>query len=385
MGLGFQSTITRARRRVLFLALAATATLALGPERFTAAPADGSRTAAILAAIKSRVDDKKSTGMVVGTIDADGGSSVASYGDPGSGALPLDADSVFEIGSITKVFTATLLADMVERGEVKLVDPVSKYLPSTVRVPERDGRQITLLELATQTSGLPRLPDNLRPRDASNPYADYSVELLYAFLGRYRLTRDIGSQYEYSNLGVGLLGHALARRAGKTYEAILKERILRPLSMEHTGIALTPWMKAHLVRGHDGSGKLAANWDLPTLAGAGALRSTMNDMLRFARANVTPPDGRLQRVMQQAHGARVTAGRPDMSIGLAWHIRHFDTHDIVWHNGGTGGYRTWMGLDEKRKLAAIVLTNSQQGHDDLGYELLKIEDRDPIAAAASGR
>lgn len=334
---------------------------------------DGVREAEILTAIKSRVDDKKSTGIVVGTIDADGGTSRAAYGDAGPGALALDADSVFEIGSITKVFTATLLADMAERGEVKLVDPVGKYLPANVRVPQRNGRQITLLELSTQSSGLPRLPDNSHPRDPSNPYADYSVAQLYEFLGRYQLTRDIGTEYEYSTLGVGLLGHALARRAGRTYEALLQERVLRPLHMVHTGITLTPWMKRHLAKGHDASGNVAANWDLPTLAGAGALRSTLNDMLIFARANRDPVGGRLQRVMQHTHGARLTAGRPDMSIGLNWHIRHYDDHDIVWHNGGTGGYHTWIGFDKKRRLAAVILTNSQQGADDLGYELLEVK------------
>ena len=159
--------------------------------------------------------------MVVGTIDADGGTSMAAYGDPGPGALPLDADSLFEIGSITKVFTATLLADMVDRGEVALDDPVSKDLPETVRVPERNGRKITFVDLATQSSGLPRMPDNMHPRDPANPYADYTLEQLYDFLGRFTLTRDIGSQYEYSNLGVALLGGALARRAGASYEALL--------------------------------------------------------------------------------------------------------------------------------------------------------------------
>lgn len=359
--------LSSTRRLLPYLAIGA---VLLGFVPLSAA-VDGSRDATLLATIKSRVDDGKSTGMVVGTIDADGGTSQAAYGSPGPGAMPLDSDSVFEIGSITKVFTAILLAEMAERGEVKLVDPVAKYLPSSVRVPERNGRQITLLELSTQTSGLPRLPNNMRPSNPANPYADYSVEQLYEFLNSHQLTRDIGSQYEYSNVGVGLLGHALARRAGKPYEEILKERVLRPLKMEHTGITLTPWMKQHLARGHDAGKNVTNNWDLPTLAGAGALRSTLNDMLRFARANLDTSGGRLQRAIQQTHGARFTAGRPDLSIGLNWHIRHYNDHDIVWHNGGTGGYRTWLGIDKKRRLAAVVLTNSQHAHDDLGYELLK--------------
>lgn len=340
-------------------------------ERFSASAADGSRTAEILAAIRTRVDAGKNTGMVVATIEADGGTSIAAYGSPGHGALPLDGDSVFEIGSITKVFTATLFADMVDRGEVKIDDPISRYLPADVRVPERAGRKITLLDLSTQSSGLPRLPNNMAPRDPQNPYADYSVVQLHTFLSGHALTRDIGSQYEYSNFGFGLLGHVLARRSGTTYEALMTERVLAPLRMQHTGITLTAWMQQHLAKGHDASGRLVPNWDLPVLAGAGALRSTMNDMLLFARANLDPSGGRLQRVMQQTHTARFPTGQPNLSIGLGWHIRRVDGHDIVWHNGGTAGYRTWMGLDKTRRIAAIVLTNSPQGADDLGYELLR--------------
>jgi serine-type D-Ala-D-Ala carboxypeptidase/endopeptidase len=343
--------------------------LSLAAALVAAAAPDGTRNQEIATAIKARVDAKKSVGMVVATIEPDGSASIAAYGSPGPGAMPLDADSVFEIGSITKVFTATLLADMVDRGEVKLDDPVARFLPDTVRVPERNGRKITLLDLTTQSSGLPRMPDNLRPRDFTNPYADYTAEQMFEFLGRYELPRDIGAQYEYSNLGVGLLGQALTRRAGKGYEALVKERILDPLQMEHSGVTLTPWMREHLAKGHNAQGAVTSNWDIPAFAGAGALRSTMNDMLRFARANLDPSGGRLQRVMQQTHEARRAAG-PAMSIGMGWHIRRVNDRDVVWHNGGTGGYRTWIGFDQARRIAAIVLTNSALGNDDLGFELV---------------
>ncbi len=139
---------------------------------------------------------------------------------------------------MTKVFTSLLLMDMTRRGEVALADPISKYLPASVKVPERNGRKITLADLSTQSSGLPRLPTNLHPKDETNPYADYSVQQLYDFLSGYQLTRDIGSQYEYSNLGVGLLGHVLSLRAGSSYEALVRSRVSDPLSMWHTRAAL---------------------------------------------------------------------------------------------------------------------------------------------------
>src|SRR5271157_2778321 len=178
-------------------------------------------------------------GIVVGVIEPQGRREVA-YGSLNQGdSRPLDGDTIFEIGSVTKVFTSLLLADMVQRGEVALTDPVARYLPSQVKMPERGGRQITLQDLATHTSGLPRLPSNLNPKDPANPYADYSVDQLYQFLSGYQLTRDIGSQSEYSNLGGGLLGHVLARPAGMDYEALVKSRICEPLGMKSTGITLT--------------------------------------------------------------------------------------------------------------------------------------------------
>jgi len=131
----------------------------------------------------------------------------------------MDGNTIFEVGSVTKVFTSLLLADMAQRGQVALTDPVAKSTCLLgLKMPERNGRQISLEDLATHTSGLPRLPSNLSPKDAANPYADYSIEQLYQFLSGYQLTRDIGPQYEYSNLGGGLLGHVLARRAGMDSE-----------------------------------------------------------------------------------------------------------------------------------------------------------------------
>ena len=160
--------------------------------------------------IRSRVEEGRVVGIVVGVMEADGTTFIAAYGDAGAEARPLGQRSVFEIGSISKVFTGILLADMVAQGEVSLSDPVSKYLPDGVTMPSRGGREITLLDLSVHHSGLPRLPDNMSPADPANPYADYSVEQMYSFLSGYELQRDIGSQYEYSNFSTGLLGHVLA-------------------------------------------------------------------------------------------------------------------------------------------------------------------------------
>lgn len=146
---------------------------------------------------------------------------------------------MFEIGSITKVFTALLLADMVQKAEVALTDLLAKFLPREVIVPGSTGQSITLRHLATHTSGLPRMPDNFRPADRTNPYAGYSIEQLYDFLSGHELSRNVGEAFAYSNLGYALLGHALARDARVDYEALIRSRILAPLGMNSTSTSLS--------------------------------------------------------------------------------------------------------------------------------------------------
>lgn len=353
--------------------------LLLASPRFVPAQAFISDSA-LKAIVQERVATRRTMGIVVAVIEKGKPARIQTAGISGIAGLSLDGNTVFEIGSITKAFTGSLLADMVARGEVKLDDPVAKYLPKSVKVPSRNGRQITLLDLATQSSGLPRLPNNMRPADFSNPYADYSVQQLYDFLSGYTLTRDPGERYEYSNLGVGLLGHVLALRAGRSYEQILKERILDPLGMSDTRIEVTPSMKQRMAQGFDAQGTPTHTWDLPTLAGAGALKSTANDMLKFLAANLDSTSTPLGKVLASARVPRHDADRPGNSIGLAWHNVDVYGTRATWHNGGTGGFRTFIGMDEVRHRGVVVLTNSVNTPDDIGFHVL--EPKVDLAAAA---
>ena len=343
---------------VLFLANAAAAAVASDAD--------------IRAILIDRIDKQhQSVGIVVGVIDSTGRRVIA-YGKTAKDGKPVDADTVFEIGSVTKVFTSLLLADMVQRGEVTLTDPVSKYLPADVKMPERGGKKITLIDLATHTSGLPRLPSNFHPKDPANPYADYTAAQLYKFLATVELTRDIGSTYEYSNLGGGLLGHVLARRAGTDYETLVRTRIVEPLAMKSTAITLSDAMKNRLAIGHDAALQPVSNWDIGTLAGAYALRSTVNDLLIFAAANIGLEKSALASSMTAMLATRRPTGTPGLDIALGWHISTRNGREIVWHNGGTGGYRTWIGFDPKSRTGVVVLSNTSTtaGVDDIGAHLL---------------
>jgi CubicO group peptidase (beta-lactamase class C family) len=334
--------------------------------------------------LKERIDDyHQSVGIVVGMIGPDG-RKVVSYGALEKGdSRPLHGDTVFEIGSVTKVFTSLLLSDMVQQGEVALTDPVRKYLPADTKVPHRNGREITLEDLATHTSGLPRLPSNLDIKDPSDPYAHYTIQQLYEFLASYELTRDPGSKYEYSNLGGGLLGHALSLRAGNGYEALIHDRITGPLGMKDSVITLSPALTARLAAGHDEKLKTVPGWNLPTLAGAGALRSTANDMLTFLAANLGYTKTPLAPAMAAMLDVRKPTGNPGMEVALGWHIFTRDPDMVVWHNGGTGGFRSFVGYRPKTRVGVVVLSNAEtnQGVDDIGVHLLN--EASPLLPAAA--
>jgi CubicO group peptidase (beta-lactamase class C family) len=328
----------------------------------------------IRAILAKRIDQqKRSVGMVVGVIDS-GGRRIIAYGRRAKGDdTALDGNSLFEIGSVTKVFTSLVLADMVRRGEVALSDPVAKYLPAGTKVPERAGRQITLLDLATHTSGLPRDPINLAPKDPSNPFADYTTASLYQFLATYTLRRDVGAQYEYSNVGFGLLGEALARRAGTDYESLVRSRVLEPLGMRNTTITLPPNVQARLAVGYDAGLEPAPYFRLPALLGAGGIYSDASDMLTFLAANMGDTSSPLSAAMRDMLATRRPSGTPNLEIALGWHVSTPNGHEIVWHNGGTTGFRSFVGFDRARRVGVVVLSNTSvpEGGDDIGLYLLQ--------------
>ncbi len=309
--------------------------------------------------------EKINAGVVVGMVD-EHGSRIVSYGKLDNGTeQEVNGDTLFEIGSDTKTFTALLLQDMVQRGNLNLDDPVEKYLPASVKLPARSGKRITLRQLGTHASGLPVIPDNLDPKSADNPYADYTVEKLYAFLSGYKLTRDPGAKHEYSNLGMGLLGHVIALKAGTNYESLVVDRICRPLKMDSTRITLTPELKCRFAVGHGLLGQVVPSWDVPILSGAGALRSTANDLLKYVSANLGLTRSALTPVMKKTY-----------ENGLAWFSNAEQSGTrIISHGGGTGGSQSFVGFDVTRRRGVVVLFNGRRVIDveSLGMFLLKNE------------
>jgi CubicO group peptidase (beta-lactamase class C family) len=341
------------------------------PASATAAlPAD----AEILGLLRARIDDQRmGLGMVVGVIDASG-PRIVSYGvraqdDP----RPVDGETVFEVQSITKTFTALLLADMVQRGEVSLDDPVACYLPPGVKVPERNGRQITLVDLATHTSGLPDGFSNLRFRTDGQPgYEDYTSDDLYAFLSSYTLAREPGSAWEYSSAGMAILGHALARRAGMDFAELMRTRILVPLGMTSSAIIPTEAMKARLASGHDYYLKRVNPEYRPRmLEPAWALRSTARDLLSYLAAELGYRDTPLRAAMAMQRAVRRPGQTGNGRQGLGWGVREIPGGEFAAHNGGGRGFGAYAGFNTATRAGVIVLTNrDRMTGDDIARHLI---------------
>jgi CubicO group peptidase (beta-lactamase class C family) len=358
--------------RLVQIAIALALFAGLRREEFRAQPVSSVLSdAAIREILVERIDRyRQSVGIVVGVVEPSG-RRIVSYGRLAAGdSRALTGDTVFEIGSITKVFTSLLLTDMAERKEVQLTDAVANYLPPEVRVPQRNGEQITLKDLSTHTSALPRMPTNIDSAQPDNPFADYSVPRLYEFLSAYELPRTIGSRFEYSNIGGALLGHALARRAGMDYETLIETRITGPLGMNSTRTTPTPEMKERLAIGHAYALAPTPAWDLGALSAAGALRSTANDLLTFLSANL----GYTKTPLAPAMAAMLKFRRKmeQEEVGLGWFIRAQEGNEVVFHEGSTGGYRSFMGYDSKAGVGVVVLSNAGTGAGvgDIGMHLL---------------
>ena len=238
-------------------------------------------------------------------------------------------------------------------------------------MPDDAGKHITLKHLASQCSGLPRLPPNLSAISLKNPYKDYSAKKLYEALNEIHVRRKaIGRRYEYSNFGVGLLGHILATKAGQSYNDLILERICKPCGLKSTRQIPSAEMTARLVPGHN-NGKAVGHWDFLALAGCGALYSSANDLLRYANVFLGSTDTGLADAADLATTVQFTDKKENARIALAWQVLEINCEDIFWHNGVTGGFRSFLAFNKEKRRAIMVLSNSSASVDAIGMSLAK--------------
>ncbi|WP_193605676.1 serine hydrolase domain-containing protein [Nocardioides dongkuii] len=295
------------------------------------------------------------------------------------GPLPDGAASLFEIGSVTKTVTATLLALLAREGTVAYDDPAAAYLPAA---PPVVGRPITLADLATHHSGLPRLPSGLLlaglTRDRRDPYARLDEERLAQAVRETTPTRPPGEKLAYSNLGAGLLGLALARAAGTSYAGLVAARVTGPLGLVDTAVTTPPGAEHRLVPGHGFWGRETGRWDMAALAGAGGLCSTAADVLDLLALHAPGATGPLAEAARETAVPRHPLGS-GLSIGLAWLVvaggagpaRLRLPHDVLWHDGGTGGYRSFAAVVPATGASVVVLSARARGVTGLGLQLVR--------------
>jgi D-alanyl-D-alanine-carboxypeptidase/D-alanyl-D-alanine-endopeptidase len=367
--------VRRAVFGAVILGLVMTAVTIAQPARTSGAfvlPADAEVRKLLAERIDVLAGQEDGVGIVVGLIGPQG-RRIVSYGHLNKGdSRPLDGNTCFEIGSVTKALTALLLAEMVQRGEVTFAAPVTKYLPAGVKVPERNGGAITLVDLATHTSGLPFMPDegtgaNDAPKD---PRARF-----YHFLAGYQLPRDSGAKWDYSNIGYWLLSEALASRGGTDYESLLRKRVLVPLGLTSTGFTASPTMKANLAVGHDAVlqpspplSTVAIYKDMPA---AGGLISTANDLLTLLAGFMGYERSTLAPAMAAMLTARRPIAGPDEMQALGWVVIGNGADQLIVHDGGTFGYASSVAWDPTARVGVVVLSNQVAGVDDLARHLLR--------------
>jgi serine-type D-Ala-D-Ala carboxypeptidase/endopeptidase len=308
---------------------------------------------------------------------------VHSHGETGfwhRGRLPDGPRTIFEIGSITKTFTTLLLADMARAGRVALDDPVQRYLPDDAHLPVR-GREITLEDLATHRSGLPRLPKGLLwpalTRNRRDPYAELDETRLAAAVRATRPRRRPGRKIAYSNYGMGLLGYALARREGTSYEQLVQARVCEPLGLRDTWLETPPSERRRIAGGHTWGGRSTPPWHLAALAGAGGLRSTAADLLAYLDLHTQRSESPLAAAATET--ARSRAKWRKLEIGLGWLIvppgggppwRRL-RHRVLLHEGGTGGFRACAAAVPEIDAAVVVLANQARSVAPLTLRVLE--------------
>jgi len=279
--------------------------------------------------------------------------------------------TIYELGSISKVFTSLLLADAFVRNHINLNTVAEVPNAAGIHLPSKDGRSIKWIDLSTHRSGLPRLGANMTRVDLLNPYIDYDSKKAATFVNEYKLPRKPGDTQEYSNLGACVLGYLVAQKEGKPYEELLRERITEPLRMADCTTALNSDQTKRLATPHRKFGTPTPPWDHADLPGAGGVHATMRDMMRFAKAQLNPPTGTLGEAIELAWKQQTEADKSGPAMGLGWMIA--GDGETRWHNGGTGGSSTALFVNRRIKSAVIVLCNTSTKHeiDKLAIQLIQ--------------
>jgi CubicO group peptidase (beta-lactamase class C family) len=320
-------------------------------------------------AASAYIQTKGNVGVSI-AVYSEGADHYYNYGEikQGNNQLP-NRNTLYDIGSITKTFTSTLLAMAVNSGKISLKTSITQLLPDSVAAnPALKG--ITLVQLSNHTSGLPRLAGNMEQTvtDPNQPYGNYDAAHLFTYLKGFKPTRQPGTQYEYSNLGAALLGVLLERVYHQPYAQLVNIYIIKPTGMNSTGMTISTADAGRIAQGYNEELKPVAPWYFKAFQAAGGLKSSAADMLRYAKLQLQTGNTPLNKAVKFTHQTTYQDGQ--QIVGLGWHYLG-KTSKVVQHSGGTGGYRTLIGADLEKDFAVVVLTNNATSGDALGIELIQ--------------
>jgi CubicO group peptidase (beta-lactamase class C family) len=324
----------------------------------------------IRAIIKREVAARRGKSIIVGIVDSTGNRQIFAEGiiSDNDSRKP-DGSTLYEIGSITKVFTSLLLADMSLNHQLSVNDPISKYLAKNIRVPSLNGKEISLLSLSTHRSGMPRFPYNVDPKNIDEPYADYTAEKLYEYISNFQ-PPDIDTVWRYSNVGYGLLGLILEKIAQKNYETLVTQKICKPLNMGNTVILMNAQQTMNAAVGHAETGTYVGFTDLGAISAGGALRSNINDLLTFAEANLGLIQTDLFPAMQLTHILQAKKDGINTYTTMGWTLTNDNGSYLLFKDGGMPGFRSFLGIDKINKIGVVVLCNSNNSVTDIGRHIL---------------
>lgn len=325
--------------------------------------------------LEQEVANKRTKGIVVGVIDANGRQIFSAGNLSDKDRRKPDENTLFEIASVTKVFTTLLLADANLRNKVHLDDPISKFLPKDVKTPTRNSKEISLLNLATHTSGMPRFPDNYDPQNFDN---SYNISQMYDYISRFQPEVDFGTRFKYSNTGIALLGNILSLAEKKSYEKLIDKQICKRLNLKSTVFSPTLKLKKNMAVGHDADGKEIGFFNVGTAFNpTGGLRSNINDLLIFASAHLGLMKTNLAPAIESVLKKRGRFGNElgydseiEYDYAMGWNIWTKSGKTIYWKDGTSFGFRSFICLDKANKKAVVVLSNSFNPINDIGLHLI---------------
>jgi len=316
-----------------------------------------------------------SVSLTIG-ISTKGKKKIYSFVKPDSEFKKPGETGIFEIGSITKTFTAIIVQNLIRQGKLKLSSPLNDFLPETSRLSPVNKKEILVRHLLSHTSGLPRMPANHLQtiKDFRQPYKNYSMDHLMTFLSTFKPEKEPGSAYLYSNLGYALLGLIIEKVTGESYERALQRTVFKRLNMNRSFITGTEELKSGIVQGYMW-GQAVPPWHFGIVQAAGAIKSDIRDMLIYLDANMNAGPENSFSDLYQSHQPLFHDEATKMDVGRGWHIVYFgeegNKDQMVWHNGGTGGFRSFMGFVKSSKTGIVVLSNSNLSVDPLGIRIMK--------------